>query len=307
MKVTILGTANAWGPNPFLPSGLHWPMTGSLSNGQQVQFRQFRTSLLVETADEKRILVDCGPDFSHQLRQFKVPPVDAIVLTHSHTDHIGGIDELNLYRPTGRFPIPAYATSACWNTIKNVRGLGYLIDNPASPTRGPMTEMTLLVAGQNPTFSVGSVKVTPFQVQHSQFSPGAVGFVFEETQKGQERSILYTGDLWAVSNPANPMFRTQFDVAIIECDRATGVAGPAAGGGHLSLDEIVRILTNGFLSNPRPSRVTLVHFGDNGPTPASTYADWRNAATTALAGIVPALGTSVQAADALIGYEGLVL
>src|SRR4051794_5940867 len=128
MKVRIIGTANSWGANLFLNPAPPWPMKGQLSDGTPVEMRKYRTSLVVTTDDGRKILIDCGPDFSHQLREYGFGVVDALLITHSHPDHIGGLDELNLYRPSGCLPIPAYATKACWDSIRHQRGLGYVID-----------------------------------------------------------------------------------------------------------------------------------------------------------------------------------
>jgi hypothetical protein len=54
MKITILGTANAWGPNPFLNPPAPWPMRGVLSTGIEIEIRKYRTSLLVEGYDGKK-------------------------------------------------------------------------------------------------------------------------------------------------------------------------------------------------------------------------------------------------------------
>ena len=54
------------------------------------------------------ILIDCGPDFRGQMLRNGSPELAAALLTHSHYDHVGGIDDLRPYCPTapdGHFPL----------------------------------------------------------------------------------------------------------------------------------------------------------------------------------------------------------
>lgn len=67
--------------------------------------KRTRTSAVLET-DGGNILIDCGPDFVQQiLRNFNFKPIDAVLLTHSHYDHVGGIDDLRPYTKTEGLPI----------------------------------------------------------------------------------------------------------------------------------------------------------------------------------------------------------
>ena len=47
--------------------------------------------------DEKHILIDIGPDFRSQALEHNVRKVDVLLLTHSHADHLHGIDDLRIF------------------------------------------------------------------------------------------------------------------------------------------------------------------------------------------------------------------
>lgn len=74
--------------------------------------RRLRASAIVSTA-RANILIDCGPDFRQQILRAGAPPLDALLITHSHYDHVGGIDDLRPYcniaalrhGHTGPFPV----------------------------------------------------------------------------------------------------------------------------------------------------------------------------------------------------------
>ena len=60
---------------------------------------RLRTSAVVET-EGRRILIDCGPDFRWQVITNRIYQLDAVLITHEHYDHVGGLDDL---RPFCRY------------------------------------------------------------------------------------------------------------------------------------------------------------------------------------------------------------
>ena len=100
MKITILGSGTSTGVPEI---GCTCPVCTS----RDARDKRLRCSGLVEV-DGVRILIDCGPDFREQmirLNDFK--PIDAVLVTHEHYDHVGGLDDL---RPFCRFrDVPVYA------------------------------------------------------------------------------------------------------------------------------------------------------------------------------------------------------
>lgn len=58
--------------------------------------KRMRPSVLLEV-ENKRFLIDCGPDFRQQALHYQLNHLDGIIFTHSHYDHSCGIDELRIY------------------------------------------------------------------------------------------------------------------------------------------------------------------------------------------------------------------
>ena len=100
MKITVLGSGTSTGVPEV---GCTCPVC--MSDDQRD--KRTRCSGLVEV-DGVRILIDCGPDFREQmLRLDDFKPIDAVLVTHEHYDHVGGLDDL---RPFCRFKdVPVYA------------------------------------------------------------------------------------------------------------------------------------------------------------------------------------------------------
>ena len=86
MKLTFLGTGTSLGI-PVV--GCTCPVCSSTDPRD----KRFRASALFEV-DGLTILVDCGPDFRSQMLRIGKGHLDAILFTHNHKDHTGGIDDV---------------------------------------------------------------------------------------------------------------------------------------------------------------------------------------------------------------------
>ncbi|MCC8036061.1 MAG: MBL fold metallo-hydrolase [Rikenellaceae bacterium] len=79
--------------------------------------RRLRSSVLVEY-NGREIIIDAGPDFRQQMLREEVSHIDAILLTHQHKDHIGGLDDVRAYNYTTGNPVDIYATRRVQSVIK---------------------------------------------------------------------------------------------------------------------------------------------------------------------------------------------
>lgn len=86
MKLIFLGTGTSTG-NPEI--GCHCEVCTS----KDARDWRLRASILVET-EGKKILIDCGPDFRWQMLSNRIEHLDAVLITHEHYDHVGGLDDL---------------------------------------------------------------------------------------------------------------------------------------------------------------------------------------------------------------------
>jgi phosphoribosyl 1,2-cyclic phosphate phosphodiesterase len=99
MRLTFLGTGTSYGI----------PMLGcdcSVCRSDDPRNKRLRPSILVEQGD-RRVLVDVPPDFRTQALREGLRQLDAVLLTHSHADHMLGMDDLRAFteRNGGRMPV----------------------------------------------------------------------------------------------------------------------------------------------------------------------------------------------------------
>lgn len=89
MKLTILGSGTSFGV-PVIACDC------KVCKSDKAQDKRLRASALL-CIDNKNFLIDVGPDFRTQALRAKLHHLDAVFLTHSHADHIHGIDDLRIF------------------------------------------------------------------------------------------------------------------------------------------------------------------------------------------------------------------
>jgi phosphoribosyl 1,2-cyclic phosphate phosphodiesterase len=152
MRLTILGSGTSMGV-PVIGCACAVCTSGDRRN------RRLRTSALVETHGAT-ILIDAGPDLRFQMLRHRVTRIDAVLLTHAHTDHVGGIDDLRPFTMRDDSPLPLYGDAP---TLARVRhAFDYAFDPAPSLSTRPQLETRPIA----PRFSIGAIEVESFPVLH---------------------------------------------------------------------------------------------------------------------------------------------
>lgn len=94
--------------------------------------RRTRASLLVEKINDDGlktvVVIDTGPDFRAQMLSANVTRLDGVIYTHSHADHIHGIDDLRGYWISQRELIATYADTLTFERL--AASFGYCFEKP---------------------------------------------------------------------------------------------------------------------------------------------------------------------------------
>lgn len=142
--------------------------------------RRRRCSLLVERTSgsgaNTQVLVDMSPDLREQLLGLDIGRLDAILLTHSHADHIHGIDEIRPLVILARRKIDLYMDSDTASIVR--KNFGYIFETPPGSQYPALLSEHCIVSYHSVTLNGpgGSIDAMPFQLGHGEI--GSLGFRF---------------------------------------------------------------------------------------------------------------------------------
>ncbi len=165
MEITFLGTGTSQGI----------PVIGSshpVCQSENSKDKRLRVSVLLSW-DTYNYVIDCGPDFRQQMLRENCNNVDGILLSHEHSDHTAGIDDIRpLYFRQGNMPF--YAHRRVFESLYKRYSYIFKTENkyPGAPT---IEEIE--ISKDNP-FIVGGKTVIPIEVLHNELP--VLGFRIED-------------------------------------------------------------------------------------------------------------------------------
>ena len=194
MKLLLLGTGTSHGI----------PVIGcncAVCNSTDKRDKRLRASAFFTTAAGTNILIDVGPDFRMQALEHKINKLDIVLLTHSHADHLHGLDDLRIFscdmwkKPDNpaalkQFNAPAIPVYTNETTIRDVT---YRFAYFFIPVKEGGGHARVELKEAKEPFVVDEVTITPIPMMHGHLE--TVGWIFTRTDgDGTKHSIGYLTD-----------------------------------------------------------------------------------------------------------------
>jgi phosphoribosyl 1,2-cyclic phosphate phosphodiesterase len=160
--------------------------------------QRLRSSVFIETP-EWAIVIDTGPDFRQQCLRAEIRGLDAVLITHAHTDHIMGFDDLRRFTFGENESIPVYAAADTMAVLARVYDFAF---NGQNRYAGYLKPKPIIVTG---AFLLGSTRVTPLPVEHGKVTTVGYHFAFPDG-----RTLAYLPDCKVVPSATRD--------ALVGCD-----------------------------------------------------------------------------------------
>lgn len=198
-QLTFLGTGTSLGV-PMI--GCACPVCQSTDPRDQ----RDRSSLFI-TTPELCLVVDTGPDFRRQCLRHKINKVDAVLVTHSHSDHIMGFDDLRPFTFGVDKKIPVYASAETFIGLKHTFHFAFSGENHFP---GYLKPEAHVIDGP---FQLGETTITPLPVEHGRVT--TTGFRFDRPGM---RSVAYLSDCKSIPDETRALLM-DIDILIIDALR----------------------------------------------------------------------------------------
>lgn len=195
IKLTFLGTGTS--------SGI--PMLGckcSVCTSKDPKDTRQRCAVILST-NKHNLLIDAGPDIKNQLITHNITHIDALFITHSHYDHMIGIDEL---RPLSfDKAIPLFSDKHTLLQIKHI--FDYLFKQPLQKGGG-LTQLTINEVEAYQEYKLFGHSIVPVSILHGQMP--IIGFKID--------NLAYLTDVKTLPNQTIETIKN-IDTLIISCLR----------------------------------------------------------------------------------------
>ncbi|HEV2501353.1 MAG TPA: MBL fold metallo-hydrolase [Terriglobia bacterium] len=174
MRLTFLGTGTSTGV----------PTLGcrcSTCTSADPRDQRTRSSVLLEYSG-RAVVIDTSPDFRQQGLRERLDRLDAVVFTHTHADHVFGLDDVRVFNMRQKAAIPIYADSTSMANIRRI--FDYIFRANYAPGGIPQLDPRLI---EGP-FELWGARMIPLPVLHGELP--VLGFRFGNTAYITDFSVI---------------------------------------------------------------------------------------------------------------------
>ncbi len=224
MKITFLGTGTSQGV----------PMIGcdcDVCRSKNPKEKRLRSSVLIQV-NGKNIVIDAGPDFRQQMLRENVHRLDAVILTHEHKDHVGGLDDVRAFNYIQKKPMDIYAEERVCNILQT-RDFAYVEERKNYPGI-PKINFNII---ENKTFFIDNIEIIPIRGMHMKLP--VFGY--------RINNFAYITDMNYISSEEKEKLKS-VDVLIINALRRKKHVS------HFNLEEAIKII-----DEVKPKQAFLTH------------------------------------------------
>lgn len=214
-ELTFLGTGTSLGV----------PMIGcacAVCQSTDPRDQRDRASIFIRTP-ELCFIVDTGPDFRRQCLRNNIRHIDAVLITHPHSDHIMGFDDLRPFTFGADASIPVYASE---ETMEGLRHTFHFAFDGRNRYIGYLKPEPYLITGP---FQLGETTITPLPVEHGRVT--TTGFRFDRTGM---KPIVYLSDCKRIPDTT---LELMMDCGVLIIDALRYREHPT----HLSVEEAIAV------------------------------------------------------------------
>ena len=223
MKLTFLGTGTSQGV-PVVACQC------AVCLSDNPKDKRLRASVMIEDED-LRLVIDAGPDFRQQMLMHQVRHLNGILLTHEHTDHIFGLDDIRAFNWVQGQPTDIYAEERVQIAIRRI------FDYVFAPYTYPGIPQMHLHLIENKPFRIGELEILPIRGFH--YKLPVFGFRF--------RKIAYVTDVNRLEEAEINKLRG-LDVLVLNALRKEDHIS------HYNLSQAIEII-----SEVKPAKAYLTH------------------------------------------------
>jgi phosphoribosyl 1,2-cyclic phosphate phosphodiesterase len=185
LKITVLGSGTSVGV----------PMIGchcAVCRSQDPRDKRLRPSVHIRLGD-RGVLIDTTPDFRYQALRAQIDRVDAILFTHSHADHVMGLDDVRPFNFRQGGVIPIHGSQETIGAIR--RSFPYIFDEQSSESSRPRLVTHIF---DTAPFDLLGVEFQPIRLRHGKgtvygFRFGRAAYLTDHSEIPEESMELLCG------------------------------------------------------------------------------------------------------------------